>query len=116
MSRTPLRALACVTTATAAMLAWAAAPAQAAVIWDADAAKGTDVFVTPLCDSPGGIGVGNWNDGHGDFFKFNKPVGASRCEAHSVKTGSGEYTFKDAKTYWFGWDSMTKTEDAQTVF
>jgi hypothetical protein len=116
MSRIHLRASICVTTAAAAAVAWTVAPAQASVIWDAAASNGTSVFVTPLCDSPASISVGNWNDGHGDFFKFNKPVGAARCEAHSVRTSSGEYAFKDSTTYWFGWDAMTKTGDAQTVF
>ncbi|MFJ4714534.1 heparin lyase I family protein [Streptomyces sp. NPDC088785] len=117
MHRTPpLRAWLCTAAATACATALAASPAQASVIWDADAAQGTGVFVTTLCDSPGEVSTGNWGDGHGTFFKFNKPIGSPRCEAHSVRTGGGEYSFQDGGTYWFGWDSMTKTGNAQTVF
>ncbi|MFJ6695312.1 heparin lyase I family protein [Streptomyces sp. NPDC091272] len=116
MLRTPLRAAICTVGATLTALLWSVSPAQAAVLWDADASQGTDVFVTTLCDAPASVSVDNWNDGHGDFFTFNKPIGAARCEAHSVRTSAGEYAFQDNKTYWFGWDSMTKTGDAQTVF
>lgn len=86
------------------------------LLWDGDASNGLDVFGTTLCDSPGSVTVDDWGGSRGDIFKFNKPVGVPRCEAHNVRTGEGEYPFKDGSTYWFGWDSMTKTGDAQTVF
>ncbi|MFF3643638.1 heparin lyase I family protein [Streptomyces sp. NPDC002564] len=86
------------------------------VLWDGDASHGLDVFGTTLCDAPGSVTVDNWGGSRGDIFKFNKPIGVPRCEAHNVRTASGEYTFRDNSTYWFGWDSMTKTGDAQTVF
>ncbi|MZD06523.1 hypothetical protein GTW43_15665 [Streptomyces sp. SID5785] len=116
MHRRTLYAWTVTASTAAAVTALTVAPAQAAVIWDADAAQGVGVFVTTLCDSPASVTTGNWNDGHGSFFKFNKPIGVARCEAHSVRTSAGEYTFRDNSTYWFGWDSMTKTGNAQTVF
>ncbi|WP_409235100.1 heparin lyase I family protein [Streptomyces sp. PA5.6] len=86
------------------------------VLWDGDASRGLGVFGTTLCDAPGSVTVDNWGTARGDFFKFNKPIGVPRCEAHNVRTASGEYAFRDGRTYWFGWDSMTKTGEAQTVF
>ncbi|MGI5466252.1 heparin lyase I family protein [Streptomyces sp. CA-132043] len=74
------------------------------------------MFGTTLCDSPGSVTVDNWGTARGDIFKFNKPIGVPRCEAHNVRADGEEYSFADGKTYWFGWDSMTKTGDAQTVF
>ncbi|MFD8570483.1 heparin lyase I family protein [Streptomyces sp. NPDC059639] len=116
MFRTTLRAWTTVAASAGCAVAFCASPAQASVIWDADASQGTGVFVTTLCDSPGSVTTGNWNDGHGTFFKFNKPIGTARCEGHSVHTSAGEYAFEDDSTYWFGWDSVTKTGSAQTVF
>ncbi|MFJ8933818.1 heparin lyase I family protein [Streptomyces sp. NPDC102364] len=116
MHRNALRAYATAAAAIGCAITFCVSTAHAAVIWDGDASQGTDVFATTLCDSPGSVTTGNWNDGHGTFFKFNKPIGTPRCEGHSVRTSAGEYTFKNNSTYWFGWDSMTKTGNAQTVF
>ncbi|MER5441094.1 hypothetical protein [Streptomyces sp. NPDC002790] len=33
-----------------------------------------------------------------------------------MRTSTGEYTSRNNSTYWFGWDSMTKTSNAQTVY
>ncbi|WP_030256149.1 heparin lyase I family protein [Streptomyces violens] len=94
----------------------AAATEAGSLLWDGDASHGLEVFGTTLCEAPGSVTVDDWGTSRGKIFKFNKPIGVPRCEAHNVKTDGGEYPFADGKTYWFGWDSMTKTGDAQTVF
>ncbi|MGW0777318.1 heparin lyase I family protein [Streptomyces sp. NPDC002835] len=109
MSRTALSLAA----GTAAMTLVMATDACAAVLWDGDAAKGPGVFETVLCPSPGGVSVKNWGDAHGDFFEFLKPAGSERCEAHSINRPE---LLRNNATLWFGWGSMTKTGNAQTVF
>ncbi|MET7363739.1 heparin lyase I family protein [Streptomyces sp. NPDC005562] len=94
----------------------ARAGATKGVLWDGDASNGLGVFGTTLCESPGSVTVDNWGGSRGDIFKFNKPIGVPRCEAHNVRIASGEYPWREGGTYWFGWDSMTKTGEAQTVF
>lgn len=100
-------------TGAAAMTLVMATDAHAAVRWDGDASQGIGVFETVLCPSPGGVTVKNWGDSHGDFFEFLKPAGSERCEGHSIRTPE---LLQNNRTLWFGWDSMTKTGNAQTVF
>ncbi|MEV5018007.1 heparin lyase I family protein [Streptomyces sp. NPDC053780] len=90
-----------------------ATDAHAAVLWDGDASRSTRVFEAVLCPSPGGATVENWGDAHGDFFAFLKPAGSERCEGHSIDRPE---LLRNDTTLWFGWDSMTKTGNAQTVF
>lgn len=71
------------------------------------------MFETVLCPSPGSATVQDRGDGHGAVFQLDKPAGSSRCEAHSVDQPS---LIRDDATLWFGWDSMTGTGNAQTVF
>ncbi|MEU4999180.1 heparin lyase I family protein [Streptomyces sp. NPDC021622] len=98
--------------ATAASLVLAA-PAQAAVEWNGDADNGgTAVFASVLCDAPSYVYQPNWNDGRGKIFGFTKRPGSQRCEGHGI---AGR-TLSAGRTYWFGWESMTKTGNAQTVF
>lgn len=102
----------------AMMLGTTTTHAHASVIWDGDASHGTDVFAAVLCESPSYVSVRNWNDGRGDIFAFTKEQGSERCEGHSVSVSGSEYRFTDTRShpYWFGWESMTKTGNAQTVF
>ncbi|MDI3417517.1 heparin lyase I family protein [Streptomyces luteolus] len=93
-----------------------ASPAQASVIWDGDAGQGTGVFSSTLCDSPGSVVAQDNNDGRGQVFKFNKPLGLERCEAHGIRVGGSRYTFRNDSTYWIGWDTSTNTPDAGTIF
>lgn len=109
MSRTALSLAA----GAAAMSFVMATDAHAAVLWDGDASRGTGVFEAVLCPSPGGVSVRNWGDAHGDFFEFLKPAGSERCEGHSINRPE---LLQNDRTLWFGWDSMTKTGNAQTVF
>lgn len=97
----------------AAFLGMLAAPsAQASVLWDGDAAGGTGVFDSILCDAPGSVTAQDNHDGRGQVFKFNKPLGLKRCEAH----GAAGVTFQEDRTYYLGWDTRTNTDDAATVF
>ncbi|MEU7033864.1 heparin lyase I family protein [Streptomyces sp. NPDC046237] len=88
-------------------------PAHAAVEWNGDADNGgTAVFASVLCDSPSYVYQPDWGDGRGKIFGFTKAVGSERCEGHGI---AGR-TLTSGRTYWFGWESMTKTGNAQTVF
>ncbi|WP_327352400.1 heparin lyase I family protein [Streptomyces sp. NBC_01304] len=102
--------------ASAALVVLAASPAQASVIWNGDASGGTGVFSSILCDSPGSVVAQDNDDGRGQVFKFNKPLGLERCEAHGITVGGSRYTFKNNSTYWLGWDTSTNTPDAGTIF
>ncbi|NGN70149.1 hypothetical protein G5C51_40470 [Streptomyces sp. A7024] len=93
-----------------------ASPASASIIWNGDAAGGTGVFSSILCDSPGSVTAQDNNDGRGQVFKFNKPLGLERCEAHGISVGGSRYTFKNNSTYYLGWDTSTNTPDAATIF
>lgn len=104
---------------TAAAFAWClvvAHPASASVIWNGDASAGTAVFDGVLCDSPGSVTAQDNSDGRGTVFKFNKPLGLLRCEAHGLSVGGSRYTFKNNSTYYLGWDTSTNTPDAGTIF
>ncbi|RFU87129.1 hypothetical protein DY218_08485 [Streptomyces triticagri] len=104
---------------TAAVFAWclvAAQPAHAALIWDGDASGGTGVFSSILCESPGSVVAQDNNDGRGQVFKFNKPRGLDRCEAHGITVDGSRYTFRNDSTYYLGWDTSTNTTDAATIF
>ncbi|MFG3103673.1 heparin lyase I family protein [Streptomyces sp. NPDC048182] len=94
----------------------AASPAHASVIWDGDASGGTAVFSSLLCDAPGSVTAQDNHDGRGPVFKFNKPLGLKRCEAHGITVGGARYTFHENATYWIGWDTSTNTPDAGTIF
>ncbi|MGW9368581.1 heparin lyase I family protein [Streptomyces xanthophaeus] len=101
------------TTLVAALVLMTASPAHAAVEWDGDADNGgTAVFASVLCDDPSYVYQPDWNDGRGKIFGFTKAVGSERCEG----LGIAGRTLTDGRTYWFGWESMTKTGNAQTVF
>ncbi|MFD4691560.1 hypothetical protein [Streptomyces sp. NPDC058463] len=91
-------------------------PASASVIWNGDASAGTAVFDGVLCDSPGSVTAQDNSDGRGTVFKFNKPLGLLRCEAHGMSVGGSRYTFKNNSTYYLGWDTSTNTPDAGTIF
>ncbi|MGW8884610.1 hypothetical protein [Streptomyces sp. NPDC055749] len=111
--RTAARRLSVPVIATAtAMTLLTASPATAAAEWDGDASHGTGVFQHVLCDAPSYVHVTDWNDGHGDIFGFHKSPGSSRCEG----MGINGHTFTAGRSYWFGWWSMTKTGNTQTVF
>ena len=84
-----------------------AGTAQASLIWDGDASKGTGVFKT--------IGTGNCigegsstltavsDSTHGTVWRYYKPSDSNRCENHGIKNGSTAVTFSNGTLRYFGW-------------
>lgn len=93
-----------------------AAPAHASTIWDGEASKGAGVFGTVLCEDPASITHQDNLDGRGEVWKVNKPLGVERCEAHNIRVNGAEYAWQNNRTYYIGWDTMTNTDDAGTIF
>ena len=79
-----------------------AGPAQAAVIWTADAAAGGFPFGNSNCNRPGSIKVVS-DPAHGKVWQYSKPKGDPRCESHGIKVGGRKYKFANNKTYYLGW-------------
>jgi hypothetical protein len=93
-----------------------AGEAQAAVIWDGDAAKGSGVFGNNNCVSPGTI-TAVTDASRGTVWRFNKPAGDNRCEAHGIKVGGTKYTFQNNSTYYLGWSmKLSSTVDNNANF
>ncbi|MFC5800127.1 heparin lyase I family protein [Streptomyces formicae] len=115
-SRHPRKRLLALPSAAASMVLIMATPASASLIWNGDASNGSAAFGTFLCDDPSYVYTPDWGDGRGMIWGFTKVAGSDRCEAHNVRVGGSEYNFQPGRAYWFGWESMTKTGNAQTVF
>src|SRR5689334_2103653 len=81
-------------------------PAYASVIWDGDPARGaaSTVFGIDNCDAPGSIGTAT-DPARGRVWRFSKPAGSNRCEAHGIKAGGAMYHFTDNATYYLGWST-----------
>jgi hypothetical protein len=79
-----------------------AGQAHASIIWTGDPGKGTGVFGINNCPAPGGIGVVS-DPSRGTVWRFHKPAGDRRCEAHGIKVGGQKYTFQNNSTYYLGW-------------
>jgi Polysaccharide lyase len=78
--------------------------AEASVIWTGDPAKSAGaVFGIDNCPKPGNIGVTN-DATRGQVWRFNKPAGDKRCEAHGIKVGGRMHNFQNNSTYFLGWD------------
>ncbi|MFC5800126.1 heparin lyase I family protein [Streptomyces formicae] len=102
--------------AAAAMTLLNASSANAAVIWNGDASNGSGAFGTFLCDAPSYITTPDWGDGRGKIWAVTKKAGSDRCELHNVRLNGTEYAYSPGRAYWFGWESMTSTDNAATVF
>jgi hypothetical protein len=101
-----------------ACLAVPSAPAYANVIWTGDASRGSvgSTFGIDNCDSPGTI-VASTDATHGPVWRFTKPAGDNRCEAHGIKVGGSMYHFTDNATYYLGWSTrLTSTVDNNAIF
>jgi hypothetical protein len=72
-------------------------PALAAVLWDGDAAKGTDVFDGVECTG-GSVTVAS-DPAHGPVWKFFFPDGDTRCEVR----GSKGYDVQQGTEIYVGW-------------
>jgi LPXTG-motif cell wall-anchored protein len=95
-----------------------ARPASASTIWDGDTARGSAsaVFGIDNCDAPGSIGT-TTDPAHGTVWRFTKPAGDNRCEAHGIKAGGGMYHFANNATYYLGWSfRLSSTVDDNAVF
>src|SRR5438874_9129613 len=93
-----------------------AGPAQASVIWDGEASKGAGVFGNGNCASPGTI-TAVTDATRGTVWRFTKPAGDSRCEAHGIKVGGKKYSFQNNSTYYLGWSmKLTSTVDNNATF
>ena len=89
-----------------------AAVAHAGVIWDGSASKGTSVFGNLNCDSPGTVIAVN-DSTFGRIWRFDKPAGDKRCEAH----GAAGFHAAIGGTYYIGWRSrLTTTADDNANF
>jgi len=93
-----------------------AGEAHASVIWDGAAGKGAGVFGNSNCDSPGTI-TAVADASRGTVWRFNKPKGDKRCEAHGIKVGGKKYTFQNNSTYYLGWSmKLSSTVDNNANF
>lgn len=95
-----------------------ATPAQAAVIWDGDASRGTGVFghIGSNCSSPGSVSAVD-DSTHGRVFRFRKPSGSNRCEAKGITVNGQHYTFSNGSTYYLGWSSrLSNTVNNNATF
>ncbi|MCK8678021.1 heparin lyase I family protein [Streptomyces lichenis] len=88
--------------------------AQAAMVWDGDAAKGTGVFGNVECSSPGSLVTAAQTDGHGTVFRYSKSVGTYRCESRGIKVGGSRYAFANNQTYWLGWEQKFSVVPSST--
>src|SRR5262245_1213256 len=96
----------------------ATGPATAGVIWNGDAAGGSvpATFGIDNCDAPGSLSAVT-DAGRGRIWRFDKPAGSNRCEAHGIKVNGAMYHFNNGGTYYFGWSSkLSSTVDNNATF
>lgn len=91
-------------TALCGVMLFNAGPAQAAVVWDGAASRGTGVFGSVECDSPGSLVTAAQDDGRGTVFRYTKSAGTYRCESRGITVDGSRYTFASDRTYWLGWE------------
>jgi hypothetical protein len=88
------------------------------MIWTGDAGRGSvaGTFGIDNCDSPGKIATAT-DPAHGAVWRFTKPAGDNRCEAHGIKVGGSMYHFTDNATYYLGWSTrLSSTVDNNAIF
>jgi hypothetical protein len=85
---------------------------NASVIWDGDASGGTGVFGNLNLDAGATLTVVN-DATQGQVFRFYKPSGSNRCEAH----GANGFDATTGQTYVIGWRSqLTSTVTNNAIF
>jgi hypothetical protein len=92
--------------------------ADASLIWDGDASKGTGVFGTigSNCASPGTVTAVS-DSTQGTVWRFSKPSGLDRCEAHGISVNGSMYVFQNGSTYYLGWrNKLTNLVDNNANF
>src|SRR5688572_11851862 len=78
-----------------------AGTAQASVIWDGDASKGTGVFKG--LELHGGSVTAADDAARGRVFRINKQSSSNRCETRGIRVNGSGYTFRNGQTVFFGW-------------
>jgi polysaccharide lyase-like protein len=92
--------------AIAALGVFGATTAQATLIWDGSATKGTGVFklIGSNCGSGGNVTAvsdATW----GRVWRYNKPRDSDRCESHGIRVGGSNFVFQNGSKYFLGWRS-----------
>lgn len=93
-------------------------PAQAAVVWDGDAANGTGVFgnIGGNCAAPGSVTAVD-DSAHGRVWRYHKPSGSNRCETRGIRVNGDMYEFENGRTYYLGWYSkLSSTVNNNATF
>ena len=115
---TKQRACGVFVSAAALVAAFGVTSAEATLIWDGDASKGTGVFklIGSNCASPGSVTRAS-DATHGNVWRYYKPSGLDRCESHGIKVNGSNYTFQNGSTYFLGWRSkLSSTVDNNANF
>jgi len=92
-----------------------AGSADAQLIWDGDASKGTSVFGNLNCDSPGSVTAVN-DSTQGRVWRYSKPSGSNRCENHGISVNGNRYVFQNGNTYYLGWRSKLSSTVNNNAF
>jgi Polysaccharide lyase len=82
--------------------------AEAQLIWDGDASRGTSVFGNLNCDPPSSVTAVN-DSSQGRVWRYYKPSGSNRCENHGIRVGGSRFVFRSGTTYYLGWRSRLST-------
>jgi hypothetical protein len=94
-------------TAVLAMASFGRGSAEASLIWDGDASKGTGVFKG--LELHGGSVTAVNDSTQGRVFRIYKQSGSDRCETRGIKVNGTGYTFRNGQTVYFGWRSKLST-------
>jgi hypothetical protein len=96
--------------ASAAVLStFLAASAQATLIWDGDASRGTDIFSLinkGNCFTEGSSSITAVQDPagiNGLVWRYHKPADSNRCENHGMRVNGSEYRVVNGELIYFGW-------------
>jgi hypothetical protein len=87
------------------------------LIWDGDASRSkAATFGIDNCPSPGSITAVS-DASRGKVWRFSKPAGDNRCEAHGITVGGSMYNFQNNSTYYISWSSrLSNTADNNAIF
>ena len=90
----------------------AAIQAYASVFFTGDTNRPKSaVFGIDNYKAPGSISTVD-QPGHGTVWKFTKPAGDNRCEAHGIKVNGSMFKFSNNSTYYIAWESsLSSTTD-----
>jgi hypothetical protein len=89
--------------------------ADAQLIWDGDASRGTGIFGNLNCVSPGSVTAVS-DASQGRVWRYFKPSSTNRCENHGISVGGRRYVFQNNTTYYLGWRSKLSTTINNNAF